>query len=583
MVLLTSPAEASQLRFWQFNAQQNQLVFRTEGEVQPRAELIQNPTRLVIDLPDTQLGLVSRSQTVGGAIRGVRVSQFDAQTTRLVIELSPGYTLDPEAIQIRGLTDRHWVVRLPRLEVQPAEATGDLPSRSMSSADSAVPETTQIDDIRTTSSGIFIQTSGRPAPEINVERDRRRNQIHFDLQNSTISPQLTERDRPVNLRGIRRLQIAPADAATTTRITLILEANSPNWSASPSSLGGVVIVPTGTLVLQPGDRASSSASEPAQVRPSPERPSAPGAIAQIQSISLSPDGNQLLINADRPIQFSSGWDRRAGFRITIPSAQLADQIRGPELDSDSPLTEVRLRQEADNTVIVLIRPSVGVQLGEVNQFSDQQLALFLDRSRFDLAQSRRRWDTNLPLGRVRDGRVRVVIDPGHGGRDPGAVGIANLREKDVVLSVALQAAGILQQQGVQVVMTRTDDRSLELDDRVQMAERTGGDLFVSIHANAISLSRPEVNGLETYFYSPRGEQFARTVHYNLVQSTGMQDRGVRQARFYVLRNTSMPAILVEVGFVTGAQDARMLADPRFRRQLAVAIVRGILQYIQQPY
>jgi N-acetylmuramoyl-L-alanine amidase len=185
------------------------------------------------------------------------------------------------------------------------------------------------------------------------------------------------------------------------------------------------------------------------------------------------------------------------------------------------------------------------------------------------------------LPSVPNGRYVVVIDPGHGGRDPGAVGIGGLREVTVVNDIAPRVAALLQQSGVQVVMTRGADQFVDLAPRVSIAERADADIFVSIHANAISLSRPEVNGAETYYYSSAaGRRLAQTIHQSILQRTGIGDRGVREARFYVLRNTSMPSVLVETGFVTGSRDARLLNDPTFRARMAEAIALGILNYLQ---
>ncbi|HEY9814293.1 MAG TPA: N-acetylmuramoyl-L-alanine amidase, partial [Candidatus Obscuribacterales bacterium] len=175
-------------------------------------------------------------------------------------------------------------------------------------------------------------------------------------------------------------------------------------------------------------------------------------------------------------------------------------------------------------------------------------------------------------------RSLVVIDPGHGGRDPGAVGIDGLREKDVVLPISLQVASLLEQQGVQTQMTRSDDRELDLAPRVASAERANADLFVSIHANALSMSRPDVNGIETFYYSS-GRSLAQSIQSNLISTTGMRDRGVKQARFYVLTQTTMPSVLVEVGFVTGSEDASRLRDSAFQTQIAEAIARGILEQL----
>ncbi|MEM1309508.1 MAG: N-acetylmuramoyl-L-alanine amidase, partial [Cyanobacteria bacterium P01_H01_bin.153] len=183
---------------------------------------------------------------------------------------------------------------------------------------------------------------------------------------------------------------------------------------------------------------------------------------------------------------------------------------------------------------------------------------------------------------ARTGRIVVAIDPGHGGRDPGAVGIGGLQEKNVVFPVSMRVAQLLREAGVDVVMTRTSDLTLDLEPRVNIANRANATIFLSIHANAISLSRPDVNGVETYYASEAGRQLATIIHANVQPASGLGDRGVKEARFYVLRNTTMPAALLELGFVTGAQDVVQLRDPAWQERMAQAITRGILQYLE-PY
>ncbi len=187
------------------------------------------------------------------------------------------------------------------------------------------------------------------------------------------------------------------------------------------------------------------------------------------------------------------------------------------------------------------------------------------------------------LPEVPRGRFKVVIDPGHGGPDPGAVGIANLRETDVVLDVGLQVAQLLQAKGVQVLMTRTSEVDVDLPPRAALANSSGADLFLSIHANALTMARPDVNGIETfYFESPRARALAQAVQDEvLAVSPGSPDRGARTARFYVIRRTTMPSALVEMGFVTGDFDSPRLADPAHRRRLALAISRGLLNVLRQ--
>ena len=200
------------------------------------------------------------------------------------------------------------------------------------------------------------------------------------------------------------------------------------------------------------------------------------------------------------------------------------------------------------------------------------------------------WQPRLPQGPVPSaaglpdvpsGRYTVVIDPGHGGPDPGAVGINGLRETDVVLDVSLQVAQLLQAKGVKVLLTRTSEVDVDLPPRVALANNSRADVFLSIHANALSLDRPDVNGVETfYFESSRSRALAQAVQDQILSiSPGSPDRGARPGRFFVIRRTVMPSALAEMGFVTGSLDAPRLADPAFRRRLAVVIANGLLRYL----
>jgi N-acetylmuramoyl-L-alanine amidase len=128
-------------------------------------------------------------------------------------------------------------------------------------------------------------------------------------------------------------------------------------------------------------------------------------------------------------------------------------------------------------------------------------------------------------------------------------------------------------------MTRDSDYFVSLPGRVAMAERANADVFVSIHANSAGANRPEVSGLETYHYES-GLTLARIVHSNILQSLNVRDRNVRKARFYVLRKTSMPSILVETGFITGREDVANLTNSTYQNQMAEAIAQGIIQYLR---
>ena len=186
------------------------------------------------------------------------------------------------------------------------------------------------------------------------------------------------------------------------------------------------------------------------------------------------------------------------------------------------------------------------------------------------------------LPNVPYGKYKVVIDPGHGGSDPGAVGINGLRETDVVLEVSKTVSELLTKKGVKTILTRQDERTLDLQPRVNKANNSRADAFVSIHANATKGKRRDVNGLETYYYSgSKGYSLAKNIHKQiLIASSQSPDRGVRKSRFYVISKTSMPAALVEIGFVTGMYDAALLRQKEYREKMSFAIAKGILTFLK---
>jgi N-acetylmuramoyl-L-alanine amidase len=308
-------------------------------------------------------------------------------------------------------------------------------------------------------------------------------------------------------------------------------------------------------------------------------------IAEIKEIEISNSGNQLIIRANRTLTYTSGWESAFSYTITIDNARLASGVREPSTSGSDTISQVRIEETGDNTVVIRVRPAPQVQIEGVNQPSPQMLSLSL-RSYAVLHPSPNNPDrtdpsnTSIELPENRQGNILIVLDPGHGGNDPGAVGIGGLDEVEIVTPVSLRVGELLEQQGIDIAFTRTEDVEVDLPPRVSLANRLQANLFVSIHANAISMSRPEVNGIETYYFSS-GKDLAFYVHESLIDATGSNDRGVRTARFYVLRNTDMPAILIELGFVTGDEDARNLSDPDYREILAQAIARGILEYVRE--
>jgi N-acetylmuramoyl-L-alanine amidase len=175
----------------------------------------------------------------------------------------------------------------------------------------------------------------------------------------------------------------------------------------------------------------------------------------------------------------------------------------------------------------------------------------------------------------------IVIDPGHGGSDPGAIGPTGLAEKTVTLDVALRLAKALKLAGAKVHLTRTDDSYVYLPKRVDMAHSLGADLFVSIHANGFDTHSP--SGAEVYYYSKPTEsmRLAEGILMEVSLNTGLLSRGVKRKDFYVLKNNRMPSVLVEMAFVTNPDEELLLKDPQFREEIAGGIYKGILAYFSK--
>ncbi|MDF7806647.1 N-acetylmuramoyl-L-alanine amidase [Pontiellaceae bacterium B12219] len=196
----------------------------------------------------------------------------------------------------------------------------------------------------------------------------------------------------------------------------------------------------------------------------------------------------------------------------------------------------------------------------------------------------------------------VVLDPGHGGNDPGASGsVTKIREKNVVLDISHRVRKLLEAKGVQVRMTRTGDTYPSLDSRTNLAYKLGADVFVSIHADGAASS--SAHGVETFitsvagydssnFYGQAGDKDAQrnntydamnailgfSLQSNLVNMSKREDRGLRRARFSVIKKAPCPSALVECGFLTNPDEESLLNTASYRESVARGITNGILGY-----
>lgn len=175
----------------------------------------------------------------------------------------------------------------------------------------------------------------------------------------------------------------------------------------------------------------------------------------------------------------------------------------------------------------------------------------------------------------------IIVDPGHGGRDPGTLGVGIIEEKTVNLNVSARLTRRLQSGGAKVISSRTTDVFIPLDDRADLAEQSRTDLLVSIHADACS--DPSVTGATIFIARNASTQSIKAAHKisASLQRAGIECRGVRRAGFRVLVKHSRPSLLIECGFLTNPQEARQLSLPPYQARVADAIAAGILDHFTQ--
>lgn len=240
-------------------------------------------------------------------------------------------------------------------------------------------------------------------------------------------------------------------------------------------------------------------------------------------------------------------------------------------------------------VKVLLDDAIGSQRGH----------LTLSRRDYEKVFAPLFWE--LPKDAVR----RIVLDPGHGGKDTGKVnGPYRYTEKAATLDTAARLKIALEKQGFEVVFTRTKDVFVDLDDRPAFAASAKADLFISLHYNAGPAGDTSSDGIETYCLTPAGQKstnagkarsttaaepgnrfdtanmaLAWGIQRRLVRSTGADDRGVRRARFAVLRTLGCPGVLIEGGFMSSRKEGALIAEAAYRQKIADAVAAGIVDYV----
>lgn len=294
----------------------------------------------------------------------------------------------------------------------------------------------------------------------------------------------------------------------------------------------------------------------------------PNYICSIEKTNFGSVGDRLIIHSLGPIKEQTGTLSGSDLIIKIPDVKVKP---GYMFNSNGTLFDSLELSENDNDVLLTIKTN---ELG-----------------RYSFANSDSKKELNIILMKkiVRTGEKVVVLDPGHGGTAPGSSGIF-LKEKDVNLAVALKVGALLQQRGIKVEYTRTNDTTMSLSEEVEVGNAVGATVFVSIHCNSSINVGP--SGTETYFYAPldipelyiqreERSKLATLIQTKMISGLGLVDRGVKDHQpYYVLNHTNMPSALVEMGFINNPDEEKLLGQEAIRDQAALAIADAIQEFLQ---
>lgn len=485
----------------------------------------------------------------------------------------------------------------------------------------------QLRGVQNTPDGILLLINGNP--QIVSERAINPDRLVIDLVGTTVIPRLHKMVVPINRYGVKQIRIGQNQQnPPIARIVLDFEANSETnsveWEAIFTPNRNAVMVRPTTIanssVINPIAKISPNSQPNLQLNPplNPTLNANNDTQTTIQKLTLSKTG-QLLIQTNQPFTYLGSEDRGSGtYNITINSARISPLLIRPTLDGTA-LDAIRMSQ-VGSSVVIGLRPSFGWRIREDARSDPQQIYVQLYQPQNpNIAQNLNPnafqntnptgipnyLDPNLPItdppinpqipsriippqprssprsNLANRGRGIIVVDPGHGGRDVGAIG-NGIYEANVVLAISLKLGRILQEMGYTVIYTRTDNTEVELQPRVDLAQRSIADIFVSVHANSLEARLSSVSGIETY-YAPGASlsgSLASFVHNQIISLTGARDRGVRTARFHVIRRTTMPSILVETGFVTNPRESANLNNPDYQERMALAIARGVDRFMK---
>ncbi|OPZ88094.1 MAG: N-acetylmuramoyl-L-alanine amidase LytC precursor [bacterium ADurb.Bin429] len=363
---------------------------------------------------------------------------------------------------------------------------------------------------------------------------------------------MAEQQMAVETDPVQRLRLSHGGGPDGA-VRLVVDLTGPATMNTAVSDGGRLA----TVTLAP------KAPEPdpaAPTLPAPGLPGAPAAPVKLLGLSLVPQGVQqveLTVETDGAPLVECAYD--SGTRLltlTFPNSLNTLPAEALAVKANAIVAKMEATGSAETPGAKLL----------IALKADSGYLIDRDATR-----------VRLLIGSFSIADMTIVLDAGHGGHDSGAISPNGTREKDINLDVILRTEKLLKAAGAKVILTRRDDTFIQLQQRPVPGNSNRADLFISVHCNSTP-KRNSTTGTETYYKTPRSAQFAAMMHAEMVKALRLKNNGVRVANFLVIRESTMPSVLLELGYLNHSRDEALLLTPEFRQRAAQGIVEGIRRY-----
>lgn len=268
-----------------------------------------------------------------------------------------------------------------------------------------------------------------------------------------------------------------------------------------------------------------------------------------------------------------GWISSQFVEVIVDDENAEEVVSNYTITIEMDKTHLREQPSVDSKIIFFAnKGEVLTVLGQVGDWLKVQKDEEVGYLYKNFIENKTTVETNVLKGK------KIVIDPGHGGYDVGAISVSGQYEKDFTYTTANLLKNVLTSLGADVYMTRYQDEFIRLGSRVSLANLVQADLFISIHYNSFP-EYPSAQGISTYYYDEKDKQLAETIQENLILSTQAQNRDALQENYLVLRHNNSRALLLELGFLSNKEEEARLLSSEYQKRLVEGMVNGFIEYL----